>query len=270
MFKHAIAPLTATLSQQLGHKPEYAALFLPSVLDDEIRRAGIDAIKEDLPNLDQRPIKWGPSHMAMCQGWEFLEGKYLSRPLDQCNDDGPINLILVLEYEESYLWAYLKEVDWDARVFPTCLERFGKECGERYREDIGADAYHERVSNFVDDFVNNQALQGYNRDDIRAIVIAGEASTDAVTELGRIAHKAVETETVKVLSDIETSEVVAHGAAVWAKLFGRAYNDSGCMLEFLTDEEYDAWVTRMEKEGHKSEEDVENKPQPLLGWEDSK
>lgn len=57
-----------------------------------------------------------------------------------------------------------------------------------------------------------------NREDIRAIVIMGEASKTGTEQLGKIALDAVGTEAVKLMTDFEPSEVVAHGAAVFARL----------------------------------------------------
>lgn len=46
----------------------------------------------------------------------------------------------------------------------------------------------------------------------------GEASAKGVKELGRIALDAVGTENVKLMTDFEPSEVVAHGAAIFSRL----------------------------------------------------
>jgi hypothetical protein len=49
-------------------------------------------------------------------------------------------------------------------------------------------------------------------------VLFGEASVSRSRELGLIALKAVGTETVKLVTDLAPSEVVPHGAAMWARL----------------------------------------------------
>lgn len=61
-------------------------------------------------------------------------------------------------------------------------------------------------------------LPQINREDIRTIVIMGEVSAKGIQELGKIALDAVGTETVKLLTDFKPSELVAHGAAIFARL----------------------------------------------------
>jgi hypothetical protein len=56
------------------------------------------------------------------------------------------------------------------------------------------------------------------RQEIRAIVITGEASNAAIAELGDIAVKMLGNEAVPLITDIEASELVAYGAAVWARM----------------------------------------------------
>jgi hypothetical protein len=55
------------------------------------------------------------------------------------------------------------------------------------------------------------------RDDNRAILVFGEASPAAVTELGAIAKQVVGTAHVKVLTAFAASEVVARGAASYSR-----------------------------------------------------
>ncbi|KAF2036153.1 hypothetical protein EK21DRAFT_83863 [Setomelanomma holmii] len=55
------------------------------------------------------------------------------------------------------------------------------------------------------------------RNDIRAIIISDEGSGDALTALGSVARIIVGTETVDILKEIHSSEVVAHGTAIWAR-----------------------------------------------------
>jgi hypothetical protein len=85
------------------------------------------------------------------------------------------------------------------------------------QKKFGAQAYHDRVSKFLEDFLKNQVFPRHNREEIRAIVIYGAASAPGNTELGTIALTAVGTDEVKLMTEIEPSEVVAHGAAIWAQ-----------------------------------------------------
>jgi hypothetical protein len=56
------------------------------------------------------------------------------------------------------------------------------------------------------------------RQEVRAIVITGEASKAAIAKLGDFALKMVGTEAVRLITDIDASELVAYGAAVWARM----------------------------------------------------
>lgn len=66
--------------------------------------------------------------------------------------------------------------------------------------------------------MNEKVLSKHNRQDIRAIVVSGEASPSANAEMCDIALQVVGTNEVRLMTDIEGSEVVARGAAVLAQL----------------------------------------------------
>ena len=132
MFSRAIAPVTEYLTKHTGHKPDYTTLFVPSTFHYITRYAASLALFSEYP--DDWPTKMGPSHQAACQGYGFLEGRNLGRPLEDCVDEGPLNLILVLEYEADYLYAWIVEVEFEFGTFPQHFERFSKECGEHARE----------------------------------------------------------------------------------------------------------------------------------------
>jgi hypothetical protein len=69
----------------------------------------------------------------------------------------------------------------------------------------------------VYDFIAaNVAL--HQRQEVRAIIVTGEASKAAVNELGNVAVNAVGTGVVKLMTDIDPAEVVAHGGAVLARM----------------------------------------------------
>jgi hypothetical protein len=83
---------------------------------------------------------------------------------------------------------------------------------------ISEAAYLERINKFVRDLLVEQVLPEHKLEDLRAIIIVGEVLVAAVKELGDAALEAVGTEKVKLLTDFEPSEVVAHGAAVFSRL----------------------------------------------------
>jgi hypothetical protein len=75
------------------------------------------------------------------------------------------------------------------------------------------------LEDFVEQALQNQAYREVHvREDIRAIVIFGEASASSIAELGELALRAVGTDVVKLMTHIAPEEVVAHGAAVWARM----------------------------------------------------
>ena len=78
-------------------------------------------------------------------------------------------------------------------------------------------AYKERLAEFLDDFINNETLKKYERESIRAIVVAGEASPSGVKDIGEIAQQTIGTDVVAVLTEIDPVDVIAHGAAVFAR-----------------------------------------------------
>lgn len=113
---------------------------------------------------------------------------------------------------------------------------------------MGEEAYHRRISDFIHDFINDQVLPHHKHDNIRAIVIFGEASMAAVGLLRGIAREAVGHEDVELIMDIESSEVVAHGAATWARMASRS-EPPGKHPEM--DEEYWARATAdAQRRGH--------------------
>lgn len=81
---------------------------------------------------------------------------------------------------------------------------------------IDDQAYQQRINTFVQGFVDEQALPAHKREDIRAIVVTGDASAAAVGELGDAALKSVGNEKVRLLTDFASSQVIAQGAAVFA------------------------------------------------------
>ena len=129
MFHDAVVPVTESLSRQLGYTPEYAAFFVPSIFGLTDIRA---AAKGVLGDFGERPARPGRSRDATCHGFGFLEGRNLGRAPEEYVDEGPLNLIVVLEYEKDYLYAWLMEVEFELQVYPRLLNDICEECGERY------------------------------------------------------------------------------------------------------------------------------------------
>ncbi|KAH3999425.1 hypothetical protein HBH98_087720 [Parastagonospora nodorum] len=214
IFESNVIPINTSLTEQLGHTPEFATLFTPSIFDWKTILAAGEAVFKDA----QYMTRAAPSRQAACYGFGFLQCRNLERSLSECNDHDPESLVLLFEYEKEYLYVWLVWVSFELEVHSAEHEKICKDCGEELREAIGEAAYQERINKFVQDFLVQHVLPEHKREDIRAIIIAGEASAAAVKELGDAALEVVGTEEVKLLTDFEPSEVVAHGAAVFSRL----------------------------------------------------
>ncbi|CAO2658226.1 Nn.00g059490.m01.CDS01 [Neocucurbitaria sp. VM-36] len=224
LFQEAATPITESLSKRLGKKPEYAAIFVPSVFSYVDRDAAANAV---LGKYLGRAVRPGMSQQATCPGFGFLDCRNLGREPEECVDEGPPSLIVVLEYEKEYLYVWLMEVVFDLGTYVSIHKVLCKECGERTRDDIGTQAYREQMSLFLNYFID-KALQKRRfdwgqrfepqRDSIRSIVLSGEASPNRTAELGEMMRDVVGTQTVQAMTEIDASEVVAYGVAVWARL----------------------------------------------------
>jgi hypothetical protein len=134
IFRKEIVPINQSLHKQLGHPPTYASLFLPPVFSADTRRFASDAI---LPRYeDDVNTGEGSSSRATCYAFGFLECQNLGRAPEECRDDGdgPLSSVLLLEYEEDYLWAWLQDVDFELGNPWTHLEKLCKGCGEQFRQ----------------------------------------------------------------------------------------------------------------------------------------
>jgi hypothetical protein len=128
LFRTAVVPLTEHLRNKLGHTPEFAALFFPSVFNFSTRTAAVEGV---LGEHFDRPMKDGPAWQATCDGYGFLQGKNLGRDPQECNDEGPPNFVIVLEYEEDFLYTWLLDVAFGLGVFYPEQQQYCKECGAK-------------------------------------------------------------------------------------------------------------------------------------------
>tara|TARA_R110002003_G_scaffold124_3_gene11221 strand:- start:59924 stop:60631 length:708 start_codon:yes stop_codon:yes gene_type:complete len=130
IFHDVMNTVTEKLSEQVGHAPEYAALFLPSIFDSNTQNAASDAIH----GIPEYATKTAPSRQAACYGYGFLEGRNLGRPQDECTGYGPESLVLLLEYEQEYIYAWLLEVTFELGTYYVNTEKICKGCGEIHQE----------------------------------------------------------------------------------------------------------------------------------------
>jgi molecular chaperone DnaK (HSP70) len=100
-----------------------------------------------------------------------------------------------------------------------------------------------KLNNFFTDFIKgvmNTSYASYKKEDIKAIVGVGGASSLAFTKILEIARNAVDNRKAKVFDYIDLSLVVAHGAAMYARdtvlrrdLWGYHYDDE---FQYVHDE----------------------------------
>jgi hypothetical protein len=81
LFHDYVIPVTESLSRQLGYAPEYAALFITSIISHMVRNAAINGV---LGDYGERAVRPGWSREATCPGFEVLEGKYLGQAPGEC------------------------------------------------------------------------------------------------------------------------------------------------------------------------------------------
>jgi hypothetical protein len=85
---------------------------------------------------------------------------------------------------------------------------------------MDARTYEDKVRAVIDDIVNKGTVQSSSRENIRAVVVIGEASPDAVAAVVRIVHGVVGTH-VQHVAEIEPEVVAAHGAAEYIRKIQR-------------------------------------------------
>jgi hypothetical protein len=145
MFRQIITPITTSLTKRESHKPIFATLFLPSIFDHDIRDVATDVVFEGA--YLQQAAFVGSTQIAACNAYPFLKGKHIGRAPEECNDHGPETLILLLEYEKDYLYAWVKDVAFELGTYPVTNSRICKECGERFREVRHTTLFNQFVTN---------------------------------------------------------------------------------------------------------------------------
>jgi hypothetical protein len=124
--------VTATLTKELCNKSEYEALFIPPIFHRGIISAAAEAVMRE--DFDDHPNMIGYASFAISLASKFLDCAHVDLAPEECNDEGPVNYVLFLEYEKEYFGAMLKEVDFYLRTFPPRRDMLCMECRERYRE----------------------------------------------------------------------------------------------------------------------------------------
>jgi hypothetical protein len=133
MFRTAFDPVTRDLTQKLGHPPKYSALVYPAIFKHPSWRAAWTAITTPLDD-DDRPVKMADRARAACAGYDlFNRCDLIGRASQDCNEDGPTNLILGVEYEQSYMHIGIFEMVFEWQGYAPVDGQFCRECGIRFK-----------------------------------------------------------------------------------------------------------------------------------------
>ncbi|KAH7384421.1 hypothetical protein DE146DRAFT_739987 [Phaeosphaeria sp. MPI-PUGE-AT-0046c] len=217
IINSTLKPAIKAWEAQLGVEqlPFVHAFFISSVFDWRFRRLAANLVFP--PYTPKLATKEGPAEQAAYAAYGFIECRNLGRRIEECNEDGPENLILTLEYEKEYLYIWIQVVDFELGICPLHRKSFIRELGESYRETLGPEAYDQIFRTVLNKVLGGMDARFYKREDVRAIIVAGEASVSASLNLAKLAQSVVGTDTAKIMTDIPFSEVAARGAAAWAR-----------------------------------------------------
>lgn len=126
VFRAAVRPLAETLTQQLGHAPEYVALFMPAVFTPEDREAARQAV-----GMTWEDVHIGAARHAVGYAYGFHEGRNLGRTEEEWVRGEVEDLVLVLEYEREYVYMWLLEYRFGVETQGVVQEDMDTSCGER-------------------------------------------------------------------------------------------------------------------------------------------
>jgi hypothetical protein len=131
MLNETMRPIVDNLTHQLGYAAEFSALSLPTIWRQYTRYGAVTAVFG--PDY---VTKLSSTHNATCWAYGFLEGRNLGRALADCNEDGPENYVLVLEFEAEHMYAWLINVDFEIGKYFADRRKFCERCGEENRKVI--------------------------------------------------------------------------------------------------------------------------------------
>jgi hypothetical protein len=134
IINSTLKPAIKAWADQLGLEqfPDVNAFFISSVFDWTFRTPAAELVFP--PYTPERASKEGPAQQAAYAAYGFLECRDLGRRIEECNEDGPTNLILTLEYEKEYLYVWVQSVEFEMGICPVLRKRFVRALGESYRE----------------------------------------------------------------------------------------------------------------------------------------
>ncbi|KAF2829746.1 hypothetical protein CC86DRAFT_403087 [Ophiobolus disseminans] len=159
LFAIALSTETSIGGSLERHAPEYAAIFLPAVFDLDRVQATSEALIPD--DRVVYAIDHAQSRRIALRAFGFLEGDYVgsvpTEKVDEFFDVDSEPLVLVLEYEKDYLGVGIHILDWDEKMlFMDSDPGLWPSCRDRTRVGIGEEAYAERVTKFLNFFIDNK------------------------------------------------------------------------------------------------------------------
>jgi hypothetical protein len=87
------------------------------------------------PDDDDRPIVDRSGAGAACEAYDlFHRPDLIGRAPEDCNDDGPLNIIVGIEYEQDYMHVRLYEMVYEWEGYPPNGGEFCRECGLRFEK----------------------------------------------------------------------------------------------------------------------------------------
>jgi hypothetical protein len=105
---------------------------------------------------------------------------------------------------------------------------------------MSEDEYRQNLRDFANDFVRNEVLLECAREDVRAIVVAGDVPAPRAFKLGTYVQEALGAHKVKILMDMKNPIApIVGGAAERARDLGRPFRTGPCGPRQLTDEQYE-------------------------------
>lgn len=230
IFQHLIALVTEDLQQRLGYELQYAAIFAPSIFESVrglatskwIPKTTSRKLSSPDPlewrhaqgmhswNVGTSVVRWSSAEMKTPKTWSLYSNmRKIICMLGLCRLDSKWGYIIRLK--ESFV--SIAERFRFRSVFSTL-----ESAKLIWSWIMGAKAYEEKLGTFIKGFLESEVFPEHKQEDIRAIIISGEASAAGNARLGALAIQAVGTDEVQLMTEIESSKAVAHGAAVWAQL----------------------------------------------------
>ncbi|KAH7135679.1 hypothetical protein B0J11DRAFT_564986 [Dendryphion nanum] len=229
---HDLATATSILrevidsaNQKFEMKSDYGGLFVPTCFNSSSLEAASKSMFVDVEKWASVPVKIGYVAPAACLAYGLDRCENLGRTHEECTGKHESeNYILFIEYEEEYMHLSIISAEYEWGSFPSVTEKltqvFGTRGSEDIRKRVGPDSFRQQLLDYIRDFIDT-SISGreeyLQRKDIRAIIVSGDATVHRITEIQETAKQAVGNGAVKVLDSILSSEVVAYGAAIYAR-----------------------------------------------------